>query len=140
MNRVLYIASLIFLLTAAVCYAQKTQQNFTTKKDSVHDMTKLYNDELNNNLNQLMFFNKNFSLIFHNYFTAGASSGLPKSWANLKDIKVIADPLANVKKNLSGFLSLQFNSLPNYNLGLAGKYITYLKNAAALYIALLSIL
>ncbi len=139
MNRVLYIAFLIFFLTAAVCYAQKPKRNFITKKDSVQDTFKLYNQELLNSINQSKFFNKDYPLIYNNLFNRGSYPAKDKSGVKLQNVQIVNDPLAVSKKNLHNFLTFQYSSLPNHSLGAAGKILSYVKNMSALYIALLSI-
>lgn len=137
MKRIIYIVSILFLLCLSEDYSQNIPKEKTTKKDTTQ---KLINDSLMNKIKQEKFFHNEFPLIFNNkYYTNPDSIGL-NSKIKLNMVKIVPDPLANFKNNLYDYFSYCYNSKPNYDLGVVGEYLLYLKRMAALYLAILSVM
>jgi len=137
MKRIIYIVSILFLLCLSKGYSQNIPKEKTTKKDTTQ---KLFNDSLMNKIKQEKFSHNEFPLIFNNkYYTNPDSIGL-NSKIKLNMVKIVPDPLANFNKNLHAYLAYCYNSTPNYDLGIVGQYLLYLKKMAALYLAVLAVM
>ena len=137
MNKIIYIAYVLFFIMASECFSQETTEEKSARKDTVQ---KLSEDSLLNKMNEREFLFNNFPLIYNSRYNASLDSILLNSRLNLNSIKVIPDPLTNFKKNMYAYLSFYYNSLPNYGLGLVGRYLLYFKKMAAIYLAILSLM
>ena len=137
MNKIIYIASVLFFILASECYSQETPEEKAAGKDTVQ---KLNEDSLLNKLNEGEFLFNNFPLIYKGSFNDLPDSGQMNSGFNLNSLKILPDPLGNFKKNLYNYLSFCYNSLPKYDLGITGRYLLYLKKMTAIYLAILSLM
>lgn len=133
------ITLVVFLFVSSFLYAQKGRKNFSAQPDSSKIKLKLEepvfpNFELRTPKLILPFLLKEIS-IFPNPNTVLYRS-FSQSYSNFEQ----HDKLASARKNISKFLMLKYNSIPNYDLGKFGKYLGISKKAFAIILGIISLL
>ncbi len=137
MYKIIFIVLVLFFLSFTEAYSQNIPKEKTAKIDTVQ---KYFSNPLLNKVKQETFFPNKFPLIYNNSYNTNLDSLKLNPKIKLSNMKIVPNPLANFNKNLHSYFSYYSKNLPDYNLGVVGKYFSYLKNMFALYLAILSVM
>ncbi len=139
MNRYLNITSILILFLVPSTNAQEKVSEGTKKTDTAQNILRLHNNIFDYNPFRKKFFDYNSPLLYNNNLNQPLDLNQLKSGFYSLQKNLPADPLDYFKEHLNTFLIVQYSSQPNYDLGIIGKYLEYIKMLAAFYLAAKSV-